>query len=423
MARPLSKPEEEPEGETFETKSSLDPTNPKDMLGVVADIVAMANTAGGRILIGTKGSAFPEGHVELFDSARLDDRVNAYAEPNVGGIRSSLIDSDFLMVEVAKSANPPHIFKREGNYADAGKGQLSLFRSRDIFVRHSSKTERANRSDLDRMFTERQQTLFEKVKMVFEAPVDARIQVVEGSGVPVRIDPTAPDARPVYDVLTSSPFRDLHQELIGAVKSWKTSRQLLNETQIMKAYVARQRIQDIEIVELVLRSCWERYIPGFWWAARLGVTDVPRALREGIGPGAFPSSAEALKVASVLPRDLATALFRLVDECPKKSVKNRARKLEPVLRARTKKYEKLIEVLYPLQKLAYLVPTGTKIVEFGNIGKSNLDEIVETILAGTKENRGAFKAVESILYAPRVAELPFSENSEAEQTGEAPKAV
>jgi hypothetical protein len=105
MARLLVKPEEDPEGQTFETKSSLDPTNVRDMLGLVADIVAMPNTSGGRIVIGTRGSMLSESHVKLFDSARLDDQVNAYSEPAVGGITSVLVDQDLLMVEVAKSKN------------------------------------------------------------------------------------------------------------------------------------------------------------------------------------------------------------------------------------------------------------------------------------------------------------------------------
>ena len=57
-------------------------------------------------------------------------------------------------------------------------------------VRHSSKTERATQSDLDRMFIERQKNLFDKVKMVFDAPTGARVEVVsERIGVPVRIAP------------------------------------------------------------------------------------------------------------------------------------------------------------------------------------------------------------------------------------------
>ena len=101
------------ESETFETKSSLDSTSLKDMLGLVADVVAMANTAGGQIVVGTTGSVIPENHVKLFDSARLDDKVNSYSEPNVGGISSKLLSEDFLLIKVEKSRNPPHVFKRE----------------------------------------------------------------------------------------------------------------------------------------------------------------------------------------------------------------------------------------------------------------------------------------------------------------------
>jgi len=407
-----------PESEEFERKSSLDPTNPRDMLGLVADIAAMANTRGGRILVGTAGVLLSEGHVKLFDSARLDDKVNSFLEPNVGGIRSAILAESFLLIDVEKSINPPHVFKREGNYTDAEKGQAYIFRSRDILVRHSSKTERAARSDLDRMFSERQQNLLEKVRMVFEAPADAQIHIVEGAGVPVRIDPDAPGARPIYDVLTSSPFRDLQQELIGALKSWKTSRQLLNETQIMKAYLAREQVLDAEIFELLLRSCWERRIPGFWWAAHVGVGTLPQMLQEEIESDAYPGSTEALKISSLLPRGLAAKIFRVAEESARKSVKGRARRLEPVLRARTRKYEKLIELLYPSQKLIYLVPGGVKTVEFERIDEPILDEIIGTVLAGQAENRSVFKAAESVLYATKVAELPFPVDSElASETG------
>src|SRR5579863_5677670 len=156
----------------------------------------------------------------------------------------------------------------------------------------------------------------------------------EGMGVPVRIDPTAIDARPVYDVLTPSPFRDLQQELVGAVKSWKTSHQFLNETQIVKAYQEREKLTDVEILELLLRSSWERHMAGCFWAANIGPTVLPRILEEGIRADVFPGSVEALRIASLLPRASATKLFGFAQECKKKSVSKMAKKLEPVLRAR-----------------------------------------------------------------------------------------
>lgn len=408
----------EAEGEKFERKSCLDPSIVKDMLGLVADIVAMTNTGGGRVVIGTLGVPLLESHIKLFDSAKLDDKVNAFAEPNVSGITSSTFNSEFILIEVEKSKNPPHVFKKEGNYDDPDKGQRHIFRARDILVRHSSKTERATRSDLDRMFSERQHTLFEKVKMVFEAPAEARVQIVEGAGAPVRIDPTAPDARPLYDHLTSTPFRDLDQELIGGVKSWKTSHQLLNDTQIMKAYRHREKIHDQEVVELLLRSCWERHIPGFFWAARLDARALIGVLEAGITAAVYPASVEALKIASLLPRDHAATLFRLAEGCSKRSVRKMASKLEPVLRARSRKYEKLIEIFYRWQKLTYVVPGGVKIVEFDQMDEAILNEIIETILAGTRENRATFKTAEALLYATDVGKLLFPDGSNVGDVGD-----
>jgi predicted HTH transcriptional regulator len=54
MAHYLDQLLDEPESEPFEKKSSLDPSNAKEMLGLVADVVAMSNANGGRLLIGTR---------------------------------------------------------------------------------------------------------------------------------------------------------------------------------------------------------------------------------------------------------------------------------------------------------------------------------------------------------------------------------
>src|SRR5712692_436175 len=322
-----------PESESFDRKSALDPTRPDDLLGLVADLTAMANTHGGAVFVGERGKAIPKEHLPLFDSARLDDKVNSFVEPRVCGIKSGALDAEFLLIEVEKSTNPPHVFKREGNFHDAQGKQRSAFRAGDIFARHSSKTERANRSDFDRWFEENRNRLFENVRMVFEAGPTAHVQIAE-EGVPVRIDPGAPGAQPVYDLLTPDPFRDLEQELMGAIKAWKTSGQLLNETQILKAYSERDKVSDAEVLELIVRSCWEHRLPGYSWAARLNASRLFTILEEVIAADRYAISAEASKVASLLPRGWAKALLAHADTSARRSQKTMRRKLESVLRAR-----------------------------------------------------------------------------------------
>jgi hypothetical protein len=135
-------------------------------------------------------------------------------------------------------------------------------------------------------------------------------------------------------------------------------------------------------------------------------------LEEGIKADAFPASVEALRVASLLPRGHATRLFTAAQGCKKKSISKMVKRLEPVVRARTRKYEKLIEIFYPWPKVAYLVSGTTKTVEFTKANEEVFNEVASTILNGAKENRGAFKAVELVLYAKAVADLPFPEVEE-----------
>jgi hypothetical protein len=226
--------------------------------------------------------------------------------------------------------------------------------------------------------------------------------------MPVRIDPEAPGAQPVYDLLTPEPFRDLRQELTGALKAWKTSHQLLNEAQLYKAYAGRSQVDDLEKLDLLLRSAWERYIPAYYWAATLDAKALVHVLTDVIMADHYPASQEALKIAALLPRDHAKSLFHLIEASPRKSFKRAAKKFEPVLRARAKKYEALVEVLCPGQRLVYISGEGTKEVKLDAVNETTFEEVLRSLLDGWKENRGVFKAAELLVYGRRVALIDFS---------------
>lgn len=405
-----------PESETFDRKSALDPTKSEDLLGLVADLTAMANTCGGSVLIGEEGKPLPKEHLPLFDSARLDDKVNSFVEPRIGQIESSVLTEAFLLVEVGQSANPPHVFKKEGNFHDAQGKQRSAFRLGDSFVRHSSKTERANRSDFDRWFEENRKRLFENVRMVFEAGPAAHVQVTEGEGgVPVRIDPTAPNAQPVYDLLTPDPFRNLEQELVGGIKAWKTSGHYLNETQILKAYAQREKISDPEALELILRSCWEHRLHGYYWASKIQPPRLFNILEEVISSDRYPATGEALKVASLLPRSWAKSLLTHADSSNRKIFKNLRKKLEAVLRARTRKQAALAHVLYPVKILRYRSASGGKEVRVEEVGESVLEELLATLPEHTKDNRGPFRLAELLTYGSTLQGIQLANGGEPEE--------
>lgn len=398
-----------PEGESFERKSVLDPTRPDEMLGLVVDLIAMANTHGGAVLIGESGKAIPEGHLPLFDSARVDDKVNSFVDPRVGGIRSTTIQREYVLIEVEKSQIAPHLFERDGNYHDSNGKQRLLFRRGDIFVRHSSKTERANRSDFDRWFEANRKRLFENVKMVFEAGPSADVRITEHEGMPVRIDATATGARPVYDLLTPDPFRNLDQELMGGIKAWKTSGQYLNEKQILKAYSQRQKIIDVEVLELLLRSSWQHRLPGYYWASNVAPPKLYTMLEEVIVADRYPATSEALRLASLLPRTWARPLLGHAESSGRASERRLRRKLETVVRARTRKHITLADLLYPSATIKYKVPEGIKEVKAADLGVEIFEEILSTLPAEIKQNRTPFRQAELVTYGAAILEAHAQE--------------
>jgi hypothetical protein len=313
-----------------------------------------------------------------------------------------------VVLSVEKSHNPPHVFKRDGNYQDPSGKARHTFRRGEIRVRHSSKCEPANREDLDRMFEERQRRLYEKVKMVFEAPPDAQIRISGGAEMAVRIDPDAPGAQPIYDLLTPDPFRDIQQELTGALKAWKTSGQLLNDRQITKAYQHRESITDPQILELILRSCWERYLPGFYFASKVESVSLLQILQSTLSANLYPAVNCALKVAALLPRDVARPLVRIGQESGRKGVLAECKKLEAVIRGRTDKSALLAAHMGAGKKISYISGMGVKEVPVEAIDLPVFEEILETLAQNKNENRSAFKLAELRSYGNAVSAKQFT---------------
>jgi hypothetical protein len=146
----------------------------------------------------------------------------------------------------------------------------------------------------------------------------------------------------------------------------------------------------------------------YLWAAKLDPRTLYLILRTAIAADHYPESQEALKVAALLPRDRAKSLFNLVEDSSKKSVKKTAKKLEPVLRARAKKYEVLKDILCSISKLIYALGEGIKEVNLDLVNEGTFDEILQSLLDGRKENRLVFKAAELLVFGRGVTLINFS---------------
>ncbi|HEY9401755.1 MAG TPA: RNA-binding domain-containing protein [Pyrinomonadaceae bacterium] len=143
----------------------------KDKIEFVRDVVAMANTDGGYIVLGvremTDGSLpryMPEG-LKPEDSGSLDisklrqqvesfitERTNIQLQIHS---LSEFDDNQFALIYIPPSQHKPIIFNQAGQYRDAATGKNeTLFRSGDIVVRKGASTMIIDQSDMRRIVSE-----------------------------------------------------------------------------------------------------------------------------------------------------------------------------------------------------------------------------------------------------------------------------
>ncbi len=135
----------------------------KDKLEMVADVVAMANTSGGYIVLGvdedrsgTAAAYRPSGilqdHLEALDPEKLGSQVNAYlgVPVNFKLQRHYLDDYEgkcFALIYVEESPHSPIIMIKDGQYEKDGR-TTPVFRAGDVIIRRGTSTQRVDQNDM-----------------------------------------------------------------------------------------------------------------------------------------------------------------------------------------------------------------------------------------------------------------------------------
>ena len=172
------------ERDDLELKLVLDPRVQRDRLRLVKEIVAMANTKGGRILVGVADDGervgIPEGDRVNWDGALLGDLVEKYIVPDrveVGiAFRRGGCASGRMVVEltVPQHGDPPLVVSKDGT-----EGSKTFFRKGAVLVRNNTKVELASRSDFVRWKKEDRKQVFDGVKEILLSP-GATVQIIQG---------------------------------------------------------------------------------------------------------------------------------------------------------------------------------------------------------------------------------------------------
>ncbi len=140
--------------ETIDFNSALSQNRAK--LDIVCDIVSMANTRGGYLLVGVKettGNGFSvEGVddrcIKALDQADIQNWLQRYVDAIIRVTARTLAYEDGQIVVICVlPAKVPIPFRQHGQYAGPDGKSVTKFNAGELFVRHGSKSERASYED------------------------------------------------------------------------------------------------------------------------------------------------------------------------------------------------------------------------------------------------------------------------------------
>jgi hypothetical protein len=192
-------------------KREWDHKEAADFIEIVKDVVAMANSGGGIIVLGVDDDgkvATPSDRTKACDPAYLNDKVFKYT-----GVQATFVET----IKIAKGGveldaifvsgtDTPIPFVNPGTYELPDKKQKTVFGRGCVYFRHGAKSEPSTFDDfrrfLEREFQRRKLFLMEGIAKVVEAPTASSIVVVDEktdsagpvatTAVRLTTDPTAP---------------------------------------------------------------------------------------------------------------------------------------------------------------------------------------------------------------------------------------
>jgi Schlafen, AlbA_2 len=224
------------ETQALDFKREFDPSSGAAWCELVKDIVAMANSGGGIILIGVEDDGSPSAIAPLpggaLDPAAVDDKVCSYTGQHLSGLRVLAVEKagqGVLALDVPAS-RMPLVFTSPGTSPTGDGRQRTAFGRGTVYFRHGAKSETGTVDDIresfERELGNRREEWLGNIRRVVEAPAGAVVQVMpaefgppgDRSAVGVRLvhDPDAP-AVPRWNPDDTHRYRQ--KELLSALKA------------------------------------------------------------------------------------------------------------------------------------------------------------------------------------------------------------
>ncbi len=142
------------ESKYLDFKEKFDINQTQDWCEIIKDIVAMANSGGGCILIGARNDGTPYGWdvtpLLNLDPAQITDKIAKYTGEQYADfyIKKIKKNDHRLVALLVHSVSIPMIFIQPGTYDNGNGKQKTAFAKGTIYFRHGAKSEPGNSKDL-----------------------------------------------------------------------------------------------------------------------------------------------------------------------------------------------------------------------------------------------------------------------------------
>jgi hypothetical protein len=398
------------ESKHLDFKETFDPSKPGGWCEIIKDIVAMANSGGGCIIIGVKNDGLPSGAdvipIISLDSAQITDKMMKYTGEQFAefDIREADRNGYKIAVLEIRGVPIPMVFTQPGTYDVGGGKQKTAFAKGSIYFRHGAKSEPGNSKDLSTAFERELERIrkswLHNIRKLVSAPTASKEVILSPrvkqsdsqSAYPIRIvnDPTAPAYRKEWD---ESPYQSPEEIMIGALKSWRRDKtSYASESDLWTLYAARGNLQlDEEKAECLLESSINRYAPFFFWATFLSFARINDFIRRVATEGKYPAPNMVLKLAHAIGGKAGLQLLDYVErKCDYRSVKKAANNL----RKTVENNARLLKVYGSKVKLE------NSSVSIENAERADLEKSMDYAIK--MKNKTEVKRIDALLYGPNL---------------------
>ena len=179
------------ESDTVDFKRGFDPKQTCDWCELIKDIVAMANSGGGRIVIGVNDDGTPADEdvsaLLALDPADITNKIHKYTEQQFSDFRVEALapSGSAVAVITVGSVRFPIVFTAPGEYEITTGKPKTAFRKGTVYFRHGAKSEPGTTNDLrnalERELGRVKEFWLDGIAKVVTAPAGSQIQVVQGA--------------------------------------------------------------------------------------------------------------------------------------------------------------------------------------------------------------------------------------------------